>query len=281
MQNMIFSEYATGLSPFLSFGKSEYDFFTEFSTIKQNFIEYLIAHAKERQVIIVEQSKRMSFTPGYSGEKSVHMIRFSGNKHKLTRDILHVYGKIITGDTLDVFVCHFPSRYGGEKESEKDRFDAARTLRGSSDSLLLIREKPQILIMGDFNDTPQDRSISEIFAAQAFPENTQITDSTSCTYYNLFASPHITQFPGSHKYQGEWSQLDQIIVNRDLITQESSMHIIPESIHIFAPDFLLTKDKTWRGVRPFRTYYGFKYEGGFSDHLPLTVDFLIRSQIKR
>ena len=121
--------------------------------------------------------------------------------------------------------------------------------------------------MGDFNDTPQDRSISEIFAAQAFPENTQITDSTSCTYYNLFASPHITQFPGSHKYQGEWSQLDQIIVNRDLITQESSI--------------LLTKDKTWRGVRPFRTYYGFKYEGGFSDHLPLTVDFLIRSQIKR
>ena len=143
------------------------------------------------------------------------------------------------------------------------------------DSLLLIREKPQILIMGDFNDTPQDRSISEIFAAQAFPENTQITDSTSCTYYNLFASPHITQFPGSHKYQGEWSQLDQIIVNRDLITQESSMHIIPESIHIFAPDFLLTKDKTWRGVRPFRTYYGFKYEGGFSDHLPLVIDFQI------
>lgn len=26
---MIFSEYATGLAPFLSFGKSEYDFFTE------------------------------------------------------------------------------------------------------------------------------------------------------------------------------------------------------------------------------------------------------------
>ncbi len=68
-------------------------------------------------------------------------IRFSGNKHKLTRDILHVYGKIITGDTLDVFVCHFPSRYGGEKESEKDRFDAPALLRGSSDSLLLIREK--------------------------------------------------------------------------------------------------------------------------------------------
>lgn len=79
---MIFSEYATGLSPFLSFGKSEYNFFTEFSTIKQNFIEYLIAHSKERQVIIVEQSKRMPFIPEDSDEKSVHVIRFSRNKNE-------------------------------------------------------------------------------------------------------------------------------------------------------------------------------------------------------
>lgn len=41
------------------------------------------------------------------------------------------------------------------------------------------------------------------------------------------------------------------------------------------PSFLLIKDKTWRGERPFRTYYGFKYEGGYSDHLPLIVDFLL------
>ncbi len=204
-------------------------------------------------------------------------IRFSGSKHKSTRDILHISGKILTGDTLDVLVCHFPSRYGGEKNSERDRFDAARTLREQSDSLSLIREYPQILIMGDFNDTPQDRSVSEILAAQDFPENTRITDPDAYTYYNLFASPQITRFPGSHKYQGEWSQLDQIIVNWNLIEQDSPMRVIPESIRIFAPDFLLTKDKTWRGVRPFRTYYGFKYEGGFSDHLPLVVDFRITS----
>lgn len=203
-------------------------------------------------------------------------IRFTGERHKRTRDILHVSGKILTSDTLDVLVCHFPSRYGGEKESERDRFDAAHTLREYGDSLRLIRKQPRILIMGDFNDTPQDRSITEILAARAFPEDTQVTDSASHTYYNLFASPRITQFPGSHKYQGEWSQLDQIIVNRELISQESSLHILPESIRIFAPDFLLTQDKTWRGVRPFRTYYGFKYEGGFSDHLPLIVDFQIR-----
>lgn len=50
------------------------------NTIKQNFIEYLIAHAHERQVIIVEQTKRMPFVPDEDGEKGVHVIRFSRNK---------------------------------------------------------------------------------------------------------------------------------------------------------------------------------------------------------
>lgn len=129
--------------------------------------------------------------------------------------------------------------------------------------------------MGDFNDTPQDRSISEIFAAQRYEEEHSISATFPYIYYNLFANPRILHLPGSHKYQGEWSQLDQIIVNQTLVIPVSPMRIVPGSIRIFAPDFLLTKDKTWRGSRPFRTYYGFKYEGGFSDHLPLIVDFYI------
>lgn len=60
----------------------------------------------------------------------------------------------------------------------------------------------------------------------------------------------------------------------------SHRHHLPDAAHpgsarIFSPSFLLIKDKTWRGERPFRTYYGFKYEGGYSDHLPLIVDFLL------
>lgn len=90
--------------------------------------------------------------------------------------------------------------------------------------------------------------------------------------YNLFAGMK-GNCPGSHKYQGEWSQLDQVIVSSALTDTTASMRIIPGSAHVFAPSFLLIKDKTWRGLRPFRTYYGFKYEGGFSDHLPLIVDF--------
>ena len=49
-------------------------------TIKQNFIEYLISHAHERQVIIVEQTKRMPFFPNESDEDGVHVIKFTRNK---------------------------------------------------------------------------------------------------------------------------------------------------------------------------------------------------------
>lgn len=51
-------------------------------TIKQNFIEYLIANAHERQVIIVEQTKRMPFVPDENAEAGIHVIRFSRNKNE-------------------------------------------------------------------------------------------------------------------------------------------------------------------------------------------------------
>lgn len=214
-----------------------------------------------------------------------HPVRFTRKQHKHTRNILHVWGDVITGERIDVFVCHFPSRYGGEKESEPDRLDAARTLRTLCDSIHSLRPAPHILIMGDFNDTPDDTSIREILDAHPFPipclsgsgsmPMELRTDAyPSLHLYNLFAKNRPT-LPGSHKYQGEWSQLDQIILSSSLTDTTSRMQVIPESARIFSPPFLLIKDKTWRGERPFRTYYGFKYEGGYSDHLPLIVDFLL------
>ena len=211
---------------------------------------------------------------GYIGHEAIP-IRFTRERHKQSRDILHVWGKIQTGDTLDVFVCHFPSRYGGEKESEQDRLDAARTLRENCDSIYRIRKFPYLIIMGDFNDTPQDRGPAEILQAHPFTSHTQSPATQEPAYYNLFAHPRKGQPQGSHKYQGAWSQLDQIIVSQTFLAPGATLRIVPESIRIFAPDFLLTNDKTWRGLRPFRTYYGFKYEGGFSDHLPLIVDFYL------
>ncbi|MDR1201850.1 MAG: endonuclease [Tannerellaceae bacterium] len=186
-----------------------------------------------------------------------HSIPVSHRKKntRTARDMLHVSGEVISGDTLDVIICHFPSKYGGEKESETRRMDAAIALRKLCDSLIQIRSCPLIVAMGDFNDSPDSRCMKLV---------------TGNNLQNLF-----TDKTGSHKYQGEWSQLDQIIIHRSMSSPKARMKLIPGSIQNFSPSFLLTKDKTWRGIRPCRTYYGYKYEAGYSDHLPVLADFLL------
>ncbi|MDR2139960.1 MAG: endonuclease [Tannerella sp.] len=194
----------------------------------------------------------------YLGHESGR-IRFT-NRRRRSRDILHVWGQVITGDTLDVFVCHFPSRSGGEKKTERDRLDATRHLRRMLDSLCHIRKTPNLLVMGDFNDTPADRSIRTLTASTP-PEQALV---------NLFADEAALNAPGSHKYQGEWSQLDQMMVSKSW-----NSYLKAGSPRVFNEPFLMTEDKSRRGQRPKRSYYGFKYEGGFSDHLPIVADFLL------
>ena len=138
-------------------------------------------------------------------------------------------GKVITSDTLDVFVCHLPSRYGGEKESEADRFDAARTLRHLCDSLLQIRKTPQLLIMGDFNAHRKTPVSHKYCLPEKPPEIRYPASSTT------FCRSPCPEQPGTHKYQGEWNQLDHIIVSGNLIDKNSPMHVVPGSNRIFMP----------------------------------------------
>lgn len=194
----------------------------------------------------------------YQGHTS-ERIHFS-DKKKRSRDILHVWGELITGDTLDVFVCHFPSRSGGEKETEQSRIEAATHLRKICDSLYKTRRTPNVLVMGDFNDTPFNKSIRKIVKASSPKRN----------LINLCEDATTLNFEGSHKYQGEWAVLDQMMVS-----QLWKRYLKEGSVRIFCPSFLLTEDKSRRGKRPLRTYHGYKYEGGYSDHLPIVADFLL------
>ncbi len=192
-----------------------------------------------------------------------------GENERPTRNMLHAWGQVRNLEMVDVFVCHFPSRYGGELASRKKRITAAKALRNCVDSLLIERKCPKIIIMGDFNDGPADESLSCYLKARPFP-----VDSVQCNeLYDLFYESE-----GSHKYQGEWNQIDHIIVNGSLLQENQSMVLQKESNRLFNPSFLRKKDKTWRGERPFRTYYGYKYEGGFSDHYPLLSTFCLEKK---
>lgn len=177
---------------------------------------------------------------------------------KNTRDILLVTGMVYTGDTLDVMVCHMPSRSGGKKRSEPFRLHTAKYLRNTVDSLMNIRNNPRIIITGDFNDEPTDKALLEVLRA-----GKESVDIDAKELYNLMYDVK----PGTYRYKGEWNTLDQMIVNGLLL---------PAKAQIFMPNYLLEDEPKFGGKKPKRNYVGMRYNNGFSDHLPIYTDLFIR-----
>ena len=178
---------------------------------------------------------------------------------------MRTYGE----DTLHVYVNHWPSRYSGELETVGSRACAAVILRSKVDSIMAAAPEgytPKIIIMGDFNDTPSDESVHDILKARRSSEYEE------GYLVNLFGNPEMLGFEGTLKHLSDWQVFDQIIVTESLLNPEDGLHCQEGSARIFHPDFLLTDDETHRGKKPFRTYLGPRYLGGFSDHLPVYID---------
>ena len=188
-------------------------------------------------------------------------IVFKNEPFKNTRDILYVSGKAYPNKLLHLFVCHFPSRLGGALESETYRREVATRIRQKTDSLFRLYPDPNILIMGDFNDYPSDRSLTMDLKAE-----NPVVNPDSGKIYNLMLPLDGNPEKGSNKHQADWGILDQIMVSGNLLKQSMGASI-------FDPDFLLLEDQRWLGRKPFRTYHGMVYQGGFSDHLPVYADF--------
>lgn len=201
-------------------------------------------------------------------DTSFIQLVYKGEEKSTTREILYVKASLHTSDTIHVFVNHWPSRWGGQLESEYKRLTAAKLLRNQVDSIQKCSPKANILIMGDFNDYPDNKSLSTVLAAESI--KSKINDKE---LYSLAIDLNRYTSIGSHKYQGRWGMLDQFIVSGTLLNQSAVLYCKNDGMSLFAPDFLLEKDKTHYGLKPFRTYVGYKYHGGFSDHLPVILDF--------
>ena len=188
-----------------------------------------------------------------------------------TRDILHASGLLLNGDTLDILIAHFPSRSGGAKESEPYRLQAARCLKLAADSLIGVRRYPQLLIMGDFNDYPTNRSVKHIL--QAEPPAPDTPPRSNRLYHLLARKSEEKKNYGSYKYQGEWRLLDHLIVSGNLLKADAPLTTGEAYAEVARLPFLLIPDKKFGGKQPFRTYIGPRYEGGISDHLPVWTEF--------
>ena len=193
-----------------------------------------------------------------------------------TRLILKITLRSELKDTLIVFVNHWPSRRGGEVESEPNRISAGETLKKSVEKYSLNRKNPNIIILGDFNDEPANNSLLKGLKAEAYLCDSVIKSGFT-TNHRLFNLSYkvFTTGEGSYKYRDDWNMLDQIIVSNALLSGD--IKYICDSFEIFKPDFMVTHTGQYAGT-PFPTYGGSRYLGGYSDHFPVTAKFLLRKQ---
>lgn len=243
---------------------------TRYSALREADYRYLITSSQdERGIDVALLYQRALFKP--LSQQNLRVEKPHKNSRP-TRDILHVSGLLLNRDTLDIFVVHFPSRSGGAKQSASYRNKAAACVKEMTDSLFQIRQRPQIIIMGDFNDYPHSSSIKEILQAGKVPLSSTLLQPHRL--YHLLARRASTRKRiGTYKYMGAWQWLDHIIVSGTLLQPQAPLHTSEEKANVFTPSFLLTDDPKFGGRQPFRTYNGMRYQGGYSDHLPVYAEF--------
>ena len=182
-----------------------------------------------------------------------------------TRSVLYVKLADAKKDTFHLFVNHWKSRSGGATETESQRVENAATLKHLTDSLLARNPKANIVIMGDFNDEPNNKSLSEVLGARK-PENKFSATALYNLMYERFLNGEGTL------YYKDWDLFDQFVVSGNLLGKKPGKGavILPPYAYIFKTDWLLYKNKSGEMV-PNRTASSKDYFGGYSDHLPVFV----------
>jgi hypothetical protein len=181
-----------------------------------------------------------------------------------TRSVLYTKLKI-QEDTIHLFVNHWPSRRGGVLAGETERLKIAEMVKDYADSLFSTSHREsRIIIAGDFNSTPDDKAIGLL----------TLSYGSGLLMVNLSAC--LPAGSGTYRYMGTWELIDQVIVSGDLINCSEGLYTDPGMISIFKPGFLLKRDPKYPGLRPFSTYLGYRYQGGFSDHLPVLLELKVR-----
>ncbi|MBI9035287.1 MAG: endonuclease [Bacteroidales bacterium] len=192
-------------------------------------------------------------------EKKAISIKNPNDPSFRTRDILHIKIQYSNFDTINLYINHWPSRYGGYMQSQHKRLLTSSILRAHIDSIQNANSNANIIICGDFNDTKENESIKRLIHM-----NSLKTVPLSCTDQRIH---------GTHKFHNHWNNFDQFLISTSF--EKDSSGIIIRDAEILSFPFLLSEDKKYGGIKPNRTFSGYKYLGGFSDHLPIILKFSI------
>lgn len=182
------------------------------------------------------------------------------NKEKLaTRDILFVKGQL-DGETIYIFVNHWPSKRGGEDATTASRNAAAAVCRAEINRIQLTDAAAKIIVMGDLNDNPDSYSVRQVLKANGNRYQLQKGELYN-PWVEIFAKGY-----GTLANQDSWSLFDQILCSGAWLNPEQLGFYFykPE---IFKRLYMIENRGRYKGY-PMRTWDGNNYRGGYSDHFP-------------
>ena len=186
-------------------------------------------------------------------------VNFADDIEYSTRDILYVKGLTNNNEEFHIFVNHWPSRIGGLEKTEPKRLAVAHIVKNKIDSVLNQNGKANILVLGDMNDEPSNKSLDKVlFAKQPIDKNTELV--------NLMYPDHLNKI-GSYNYRGNWNMLDNIVVSEGLLDNKG-FKCKEKKGHVFSESWMEYRNQNGE-VSPNRTYGGPNYYGGVSDHFPV------------
>ncbi len=230
---------------------------TRSSALKQNKYGVVIYPSSDNRGLGTAFLYRRDIYKPY--HDTVYKVTDPSDAKFATRDQLLISG-VIGNDTLHFITIHYPSRRSGKSASEHKRILAANVTRKIVDDLKQTYRNPKIIIFGDFNDTPTDKSVTVTLKAdKELTDNTQLWN----TSYALAKKGY-----GTLAFQSSWYLFDQIIISKPLINSKKGYAYL--STHIFSSEKLTTSRGKLVGI-PLRTFEGRKYTGGYSDHFPVYI----------
>lgn len=211
-------------------------------------------------VAILYQSKYFKFK-----NKQTYNVVFANDSSNKTRDQL-----VVTGDLLDeeihIIVAHWPSRGGGQQASEPRRIEAAIVGRKIIDSLFTLDANAKIILMGDLNDDPVNKSLRNYIKSEGHLHKLK-----SLSMYNPMFDLYKKGI-GTLAWGDAWNLFDQILISKAFInpTYEKLTYL---KVGVYNKPFMIQKTGRYKGY-PFRTKAGGTYLGGYSDHFPVYLVFV-------
>ncbi|MCJ7933238.1 MAG: endonuclease [Chryseobacterium sp.] len=181
------------------------------------------------------------------------------NKNKenydTTRDVL--FSKIkYKGEIINVFIAHLPSKR--EKDINKPKRSFILNEIRQRIMKIVADDKEHVILCGDFNENPDDENLVKILYDN---DHEKVLMNP---FYELFSLRNYSTF---HYKSG--LLYDQIIMSKSFLDDRTLSF---QEASIFNSEKLSSRTRTFEG-RPFRTYAGTRYLGGYSDHFPVFVKF--------